>query len=185
MGTRLKGLLPPRQRERRMIAAIACVAAFGPSAAQAAWLQSGDAATILQISGRPATGEPIAPKVTVPPITASGVPLSPTQTQQIDLCQTDHAHPSRRDAPVTCSKRRAGSDGLSVEPAETSGDLGAAAPHGSAPAQPAGSTPNADVIANRLRTGDVQTSAVADSVGVGLRTSSRTSPPDAAPLVPR
>ena len=179
------GFLAFRRHLLPAIASAACAVAFIASTAEGALLQASDAATIMQITGRPAVSEPINAAITASQAATSGTAQSPAQAQQIDLCPPGRTRSSRQAEAMACSKRHTGGDGLSVSNAETADNLAPISNARNSSAPPSSSTPNADVIANRLRTGDVQTSAVADSVGVGLRSPNPTSTTDAAPVVPR
>lgn len=146
--------------------------------------QANDAATVAQISSAPtATIVQANPTPHQAPSARSASPRgpagSPALTQQIDLCQPDT--PRSPATPETaCSKTRTSGDTLSDSSATDS--LGSGNDQATRPvtSRTVASAPNADVIATRLRTGDVQTSAVADSVGVGLRTANPA--PPATPL---
>ncbi|BCA57826.1 hypothetical protein [Sphingomonas sp. HMP6] len=157
---------------------------------QGANAQTSDAATVVQISDRPVAAPPlitstsrkVVPSRVVSPQDSA---LSPAQTQQIDLCRPGFVPSPQSGKRPACSKVRAGSDGLSETSSPFPVDLTVDDANRQSSTRPAASAPNADVIANRLRTGDVQTSAVADSVGVGLRTPGQSPNPEAAPVVPR
>lgn len=157
---------------------------------QGASAQTSDAATVVQISDRPVAAPPliistsrkVVPSRVVSPQDSA---LSPAQTQQIDLCRPGFVPSPQSGKRPACSKVRAGSDGLSETSSPFPADLTVDDANRQSSTRPAASAPNADVIANRLRTGDVQTSAVADSVGVGLRTPGQSPNPEAAPVVPR
>lgn len=152
--------------------------------------QTNDAAGVAQISDRAAGSvQPPPAKAPQAPIArtveAPVLALSPARTQQIDLCAPDVPRSQEATKTSACSNVRAKSDGLtdaaSMDPVGLRNDDTGRSVATRAP----GSAPNADVIANRLRTGDVQTSAIADSVGVGLRAPVPAQAPDAQPVVPR
>ena len=152
--------------------------------------QTNDAATVAQISNRGAGSVPPSPtKSQEAPIAymveAPAPPLSPARTQQIDLCAPDVPRSVEATKTSACSNVRAKSDGLTDPASRDRVTLSAPDTDQTAATRAPGSAPDADVIANRLRTGDVQTSAIADSVGVGLRAPTPVPTPDAQPVVPR
>ena len=152
--------------------------------------QTNDAATVAQIPDRAAGGVPPFPaKAQDAPIArVAGAPapaLSPARTQQIDLCAPDVPRSLEARKTAACSNVRAKSDGLTDAASRDPVGLGDNDTGRNVATRAPGSAPNADVIANRLRTGDVQTSAIADSVGVGLRAPVPAPTPDARPVVPR
>ena len=152
--------------------------------------QTNDAATVAQISDRAAGSVPPSPtKSQDAPIAytveATAPPLSPARTQQIDLCAPDILRSVEAAKSSACSNVRAKSDGLTDAASRDRVTLGAPDTGQTAATRAPGSAPDADVIANRLRTGDVQTSAIADSVGVGLRAPTPAATPDAQPVAPR
>lgn len=151
--------------------------------------QANDAATVVQISNAPtATIVQANPTPRQAPISRLASPRgpagSPALTQQIDLCRPDTPR-SSQTTESACSKLQAKGDNLSDASQTDSLDSGDDQEDRPATSRTVGSAPNADVIANRLRTGDVQTSAVADSVGVGFRTANPAPPATPLLVVPR